>query len=224
MLIEKSEQHIRSLGKESAPAARDTPAGKALQKSQKTLVIVISKTSKTYSKLTSSYRCFVHILDTFICTLYPHGNSTFNTWNQCILYKYMYRPKQRIKNYRFKALFWGYWNLIRATKKFVLLALLATMKIHLISTPGITFSIVISVIQLSKGLGCVIISVHDNNDIPFVSPFDDKVGSLSEFTDGVPFSTGEVAGTSTCSRRFPVNLRVDCVDIHCSCQGLHPYS
>ena len=62
-----------------------------------------------------------------------------------------------------------------------------------------------------KGLGCVIISVHDHNGRPFVSPFDDKVRSLSEFTDGVPFSTGEVAGTS--SRRFPVNLRVDCVDV-----------
>ena len=76
---------------------------------------------------------------------------------------------------------------------------------------SITFSTVISVIKLSKGLGCVIISVHDHNGRPFVSPFADKVRSLSEFTDGVPFSTGEVAGTS--SRRFPVNLRVDCVDV-----------
>ena len=71
---------------------------------------------------------------------------------------------------------------------------------------SITFSILISVIKLSKGLGCVIIFVHDHN-----SPFDDKVRILSEFTDGVPFSTGEVAGTS--SRRFPVNLGVDSVDI-----------
>ena len=76
---------------------------------------------------------------------------------------------------------------------------------------SITFSIVISVIKLSKGLGCVIISVHDHNGRPFVTLFDDKVRSLSEFTDGVPFSMGEVAGTS--SRRFPVNLRVDCVDV-----------
>ena len=76
---------------------------------------------------------------------------------------------------------------------------------------SITFSIVISAIKLSKGLGCVIISVHDHNGRPFVTSFDDKVRSLSECTDGVPFSTGEVAGTS--SRRFPVNLRVDCVDI-----------
>ena len=76
---------------------------------------------------------------------------------------------------------------------------------------SITSSIVISVIKLSEGLGCVIISVHDHNGRPFVSPFDDKVRSLSVFTDGVPFSTGEVAGTF--SRRFPVNLRVDCVDI-----------
>ena len=70
-----------------------------------------------------------------------------------------------------------------------------------------TFSIVISVINLSEGLGCVIISVHDHNGRPFVSSLDD----LSDFTDGVPFSTGDVAGTS--SRRFPVNLRVNCVDV-----------
>ena len=76
---------------------------------------------------------------------------------------------------------------------------------------SITFSIVICVIKLSQGLGCVIIYVHDHNGRPFVSSFDDKVRSLSEFTDGVPFNTGEVAGTS--SRRFPVNLRVDCVDV-----------
>ena len=33
---------------------------------------------------------------------------------------------------------------------------------------SITFSIVISVIKLSKGLGCVIISVHDHNGRPYI--------------------------------------------------------